>query len=308
MSKPLISLFRFLFESSGTSVNKVFIPELQYGILLNTMLTGGKETEIVGYEERDYFLEIVSILCYMKGYSRDHIHFFHKKEWMDQVDYMEHFDAISILKPEGVDPGSFISSVPEWHPVSKLMFTGTKGEFPLLLSALPLLSDQGMMAIVVPSALLYREGKEAQIRRYIVEEAGNLELVMLLPDHIFHSTGQNEVMLFFKNGRQRDDIMFFDCSDLEDFGEEQKEKLLEAWSQHKEVPGFCASIGRETIRENDYNLNLPRYITRSVKMTEIDLEEKLKRISEIDRELIEIDQKIAMYRRDLELNLSLTVK
>ena len=56
------------------------------------------------------------------------------------------------------------------------------------------------------------------------------------------------------------------------------------------------------MEKNEYNLNLPRYIMKSMKMTKIDLEAKKKRIAEIDQELEEIEKRIAMYKRDLELS------
>ena len=181
------------------------------------------------------------------------------------------------------------------------MKTVAKGEFPLILSALPLLASKGIMTVVVPSALLYREGKEALIRKYIVEEADCLEMVMLLPDNAFQSTGQNEVMLLFRKDRENEDVMFFDCSHMDNLEGERLLSIEKAWKERKSVPGFCARTDKKTIKDNDYNLNLPRYITRSVRMTEMDITKRRERIEEIDRELAEIDRKIAMYRRDMEL-------
>ena len=55
------------------------------------------------------------------------------------------------------------------------------------------------------------------------------------------------------------------------------------------------------MENNDFNLNFPRYITKTVKRVPIDIEARKHRIAEIDRELAEIDRRIAMYKRDLEL-------
>lgn len=301
VSKELVCLYELFFGNSDNRIQKVFLPDFQYGILLKSMLSDYHDSEIFGYDDRTAFVEILEILCYMKGIPEESVHLYNKKEWLEQSDYQEYFDAVGIFMPEGSEPGNHISCVPEWHPVYRFMNSGTKGELPMILSALPLLADDGAMIVVIPSALLYREGKEAQIRRYLVEEAGCLELVMLLPDHIFHSTGQNEVMLLFKKRRKNSDVMFFDCSEMETFDEEIMTRIRQSWEKRDSISGFCASVGLARIRENDYNLNFPRYITRFIKMTEVDLKEKLRRIAEIDQELQEIDHKIAMYRRDLEL-------
>lgn len=303
VSKDILTLLNFVFDYSHNRIRKGFLPEFQYGILLKTIMKDKNGFEIFGYDDRRSYIEILQILCAMKGIPEKSVHLYTKDEWMLDTDHEKYFDAISVFAPEGSDPGNYLSSVPDRHTINLYMDSGTKGEFPMLLSALPLLAKNGVMTAILPGALLYREGKEAQIRRYLIEEAGCLELIMLLPDAVFHSTGQNEVLLLFKKDRKHDDIMFFDCSQMEALGEEQLSMIRQSWDKRENVAGFCACVKPESIRENDYNLNLPRYVTRLMKLTEVDLQEKRARIAQIERELIEIDQKIAMYRRDLELNL-----
>jgi len=305
VSAELMSLYRLLFHSCGKVCRSVFLPDFQYGILLNTMLADRHDSMIYGYDDSRIFTEIVKIQCYMDDIPEESVHLYDKKSWMEDTEHQGCFDAVTVLVPEGVEPGRYISTVPEWHPVYKYMNSGTKGELPMILSALPLLDEDGVMSVVIPSALLYREGKEAQIRKYLVEEAGCLDLIMLLPDHIFHSTGQNEVLLFFRKQRTNKDIMFFDCSEVEQFDEEKMNQIRKSWQDRDSISGFCASVEIDRIRENDYNLNLPRYITKLIKLTEVDLQQKMKRIKEIDLELKEIEHKIAMYRRDLELDGSI---
>ena len=302
VSREMVRLYKMMFEHAEAEIRRAFLPDFKYGVLLKPMLSGQDDPEIFGYDDTETYGEILRILCYMKGIPKKSIHLYDKTRWMEEADFQEYFDAVSIFAPEGVESGQYISSVPQWHPVHQFMNSGTKGELPMILSALPLLSENGVMAVVIPSALLYREGKEAQIRRYLVEEAGCLEAIMMLPDHIFHSTGQNEVLLFLQKNREHSDIMFFDCSEMDDLDEEKLDLISRSWKERESVSGFCAAVEVDLIRKNDYNLNLPRYITKLMKLTEVDLKAKLDRIAEIDRELIDIEHKISMYRRDLELN------
>ena len=304
ISDDVISLFRLMYEYRESSVKRAFLPDFQYGALLKATMHNLDGAEIFGYEDYAAYFEAFQILCFMKGIPEESVHFYTKEDWLKDRSHYGYFDAVSILAPEGSEAGNYLAAVPESHPVIRYMDSGTKGELPMILSALPLLAEDGVMAVVIPGALLYREGREAQIRRYLVEEAACLELVMLLPDTVFHSTGQNEVLLFFKMGRQHEDIMFFDCSELETFDEEQISAIRESWAKRENVAGFCACVDMDRIRKNEYNLNLPRYVTRLVKLTEVDLKEKRIRIAQIDKELDEIDQKISMYRRDLDLGLS----
>lgn len=301
ISEDLLHLHRMFYADRQETIRRVFLPDFQYGILLHTMVDHLAEAEVFGYEERDSLTEMLRMLCYMKQMPVDAVHLSDKAYWMESYGQNGAFDAVSIFLPDGVEPGNLVGSATDSPRTARLMKAVTKGEFPLILSALSLLDPKGIMTVVMPSALLYREGKEAQIRQYLVQEMNCLDVVMLLPDHTFQSTGQNEVLLFFQKNRDREDVLFFDCSEVDRFEGETLHSIETAWKERKTIPGFCSAVSQKVIEENDYNLNLPRYISRSVQVTRVDIEQRRQRIQEIDRELKEIEQKIAMYRRDLEL-------
>lgn len=300
ISEELLVLYRMLFSKTNPRPKRVFVPDFQYGVLFRTLLGDGEKAEICGYETHEDFLEILQMVCFMKNIPEESVHLYLKKDWDSLMRYEQSFDSIALFMPDGVEAGNLVSAV-DSNVAREFLRSTAKGEFPFILSALPLLKESGAMAVVLPSALLYREGKEAQVRRYLVEEENCLEMVMLLPDHLFHSTGQKEVLLFFRKNRTREDVMFFDCSEMDDFQKDQLNSIETAWKEHSTIPGFCSCVDQESMKKNDYNLNLPRYIKKSVKMAQIDLEARRKRIEEIDRELEEIEKRIAMYKRDLEL-------
>lgn len=300
ISGDLTGLYRMLFQRTNPKPDKVFVPDFQYGILYRTLLGNVDEAEIFGYETHEDYIEILQIVCFMKNIPEKSIHLYLKKEWDSRIVQKKFFDSIAVFMPDGVEAGNLISRA-NTDAAGEILRSTAKGEFPFILSALPLLNESGSMAVVLPSALLYREGKEAQVRRYLVEAENCLEMIMLLPDHLFHSTGQKEVLLFFRKNRTKETVMFFDCSEMENFQQEQLSSIETAWKEGSTIPGFCSCVDRESMKENDYNLNLPRYIKKSVKMAQIDLETRRKRIEEIDRELEEIEERIAMYKRDLEL-------
>ena len=300
ISGELTGLYRMIFNQENPNPRKVFIPDFQYGVLYQTMLGDSDSTELFGYETHEDFIEILEMISFMKNIPENAVHFYTKTDWEKETDFKGVFDLIAMFMPDGVEAGNLVSPVDSYISREFLRSTA-KGEFPFILSALPLLNEHGAMVVVLPSALLYREGKESQVRRYLVEEENCLDMIMLLPDRLFHSTGQKEVLLFFKKGRVREDVMFFDCSEMEHFGEEQLKSITTAWSEHSTIPGFCSCVDQISMKKNEYNLNLPRYIKKSVKMTQIDLDARRKRIEEIDRELEEIEKRIIMYKRDLEL-------
>ena len=250
-------------------------------------------------KEQEY-IDIFTIVCYMRGIPLDSLHLFMKKDWRAIRDLPDGADNILIFMPEGVEAGEYIAS-PKLSLGKEQFYAGTKGEFPFLLTAISCLKENGFLAAVFPGAMLYREGREAQIRKYLVEELNCLDTIMLLPDSIFHSIGQAEAILSFQMNRERKDILFFDCSEIESLDKEQIDTIDQLWSERKTIPGLCACVERDEIEKNEYNLNLPRYITKVVKETAIDMEKGKARIREIEQELQEIENRIAIYRRELGL-------
>jgi len=279
---------------------KVLFPEFQYGILASSIISTEKNIEIYGYTKEQEYIDIFTIVCYMRGIPLDSLHFFMKKDWRAIRDLPDGADNILIFMPEGVEAGEYIAS-PKLSLGKEQFYAGTKGEFPFLLTAISCLKENGFLAAVFPGAMLYREGREAQIRKYLVEELNCLDTIMLLPDSIFHSIGQAEAILFFQMNRERKDILFFDCSEIESLDKEQIDTIDQLWSERKTIPGLCACVERDEIEKNEYNLNLPRYITKVVKETAIDMEKGKARIREIEQELQEIENRIAIYRRELGL-------
>lgn len=301
--EPILALYEiFAKEKQSQDVYSVFQPEFRYGSLLRKMLSDHKDAYYYGYEVDTEFLELMKILCYLHDIPREHTYFSTQEEWIAQKHLVEQMDTVCVYKPEGVEVGMYLSAEELNQEVKSLLNVKAKGELPYLLSAFPLLKEDGCVLAVMPSSLLYREGRETQIRRYLVEELNCLDSVVLLPDSIFPSMGQQEVFLYLRKNRRHEDIMFFDCSEQDVFDEDRIKDIRKAWRGRKNIAGFCSRVERTEIAENDYNLNLPRYIKKLVGIEAIDIDVKRKRIEEINKELKEIDARIEMYRRDLELD------
>lgn len=289
-------------EDRGKEGRKVFQPEFRYGSLLRRLLSDCQDPFYCGYETGEDYIELMKILCYLHGISPDNYYFSSHREWIRQKRFLGRIDTVCVYRPEGVEAGTYLSAGEENASVKSLLQTKTKGELPYLLSAFPLLKEKGDIIAVMPSSLLYREGRENQIRRYLVDELDCLDTVLLLPDSLFPSIGQKEVFLYMRKNREEEGVMFFDCSSTENFNEDTLLEIRRAWKARKNVNGFCRCANREEISGNDYNLNLPRYIKKPVGIESVDIDTKRKRIEEIGRELKEIDSRIEMYRRDLELD------
>lgn len=301
ISNEVLRLYQLFFSKSDANIRRVFVPEFTYGTLYRCMAENPAKLDISGYDSHEGYREILEILGYMEGVPETALHVYDRKEWEVESEDTEKFDAIGIYMPEGAEAGSVMAKNRKSRKMMEKIGSISKGELPFLLSAFSMLKEDGILAAILPGALLYREGKESQLRRILVNEKNGLDMVMLLPDHILQAAGQKEVLLLLRKNRPGRDVMFFDCSEIESFESEQLNAIEIAWKERKTVPGFCSRVEQTQLEQNDFNLNLPRYIVKTVKVAQIDIEARKKRIAEIDRELEEIEKRIAMYKRDLGL-------
>lgn len=300
-SDEMLSLYSLFFSQSCPCPKRIFVPDFAYGILFHSLTDQFEQSDISGYDSHEGYREILKMICYMRGMSESVVHVYDKPQWERASETAEKFDAIGIFLPEGAESGMMMAKNVQAQRLMDKIGPIAKGELPFLLSAYTMLNERGVLAAVLPGALLYREGKESQLRRFLVNEENALDMVMLLPDHIVQTAGQKEVLLFLRKNRLQEDVMFFDCSEVEDFRKEQLHTIALAWKERKTIPGFCSRVEQADMEKNDFNLNLPRYIMKTVKVAKVDIEAKKKRMEEIDRELEEIEKRISMYKRDLEL-------
>lgn len=145
----------------------------------------------------------------------------------------------------------------------------SKADYAFLLHDLYHLKPDGIMAIVLPHGVLFRGGEEGGIRKNLIEN-DHLDTIIGLPANIFFGTGIPTIILILRQKRQNNDVLFVDAS--KGFIKEGKSNKLRACDIKKicdtvigrrSVPGFSQIVTKEEIRENSYNLNIPRYVDSS---------------------------------------------
>lgn len=169
------------------------------------------------------------------------------------------------------------------------------------------LDDNGTMAIVLPHGVLFRGAAEEKIRRYLIEEKNYLDGVIGLPANIFYGTSIPTCILIFKKCRSDDqDILFIDAS--QDFEkvknqnklrEEDIEKIVNTYYNRKEIDKYSHKASLEEIKENDFNLNIPRYVDTFEEEEPIVLEDVIKELKDIDEEMKKVDEEIKKYCDEL---------
>lgn len=122
------------------------------------------------------------------------------------------------------------------------------------------------MTIVLPHGVLFRGGSEEEIRKNLIEK-NNIDAIIGLPANIFFGTGIPTIVMVLRQKRENDDILFVDAS--KGFAKVGKNnqlrardirKIVDAVTERRDIPKFSRRVSRDTIRENDYNLNIPRYV------------------------------------------------
>lgn len=181
-----------------------------------------------------------------------------------------------INKPLYVD--AVVSNPPysqDWDPTDREMDARfknygvapkSKADYAFLLHELHHLKPDGILTIVLPHGVLFRGGEEEQIRTNLIEK-NNIDAIIGLPANIFFGTGIPTLIMVLKQHRENDDVLVIDASKC--FVKDGKQNKLRACDIKKiadtvrdraTVRGFSRTVSRDEIRENGYNLNIPRYV------------------------------------------------
>ncbi len=186
---------------------------------------------------------------------------------------------------------------------------GTKADYAFVLHMIHQLADNGTMATVVPHGVLFRGAAEGVIRKYLISELNYLDAVIGLPANIFYGTSIPTCILVFKKCREVDDnVVFIDASSDEHYfkngnqNELRDEDVAEIISTYraretKDKYSYVATL--DEIAENDYNLNIPRYVDTFEEEEDINLKEVAERIISFDNELGEVNAEILGFCKEL---------
>lgn len=183
----------------------------------------------------------------------------------------------------------------------------SKADYAFIQHMINHLSDSGTMAVVLPHGVLFRGGAEEVIRTYLIKEKNYLDTVIGLPSNIFFGTSIPTCILVFKKCRREDEsVLFIDASSEFEKDRNQNrlrdndvEKIMETYINREEIEKYSYNATLEEIKENGYNLNIPRYVDTFEEEDPIDIGVVKNRLSEIDKEIEEIDKELEGYLKEL---------
>ena len=186
----------------------------------------------------------------------------------------------------------------------------SKADFAFIQHMIYHLDDNGTMAIVLPHGVLFRGASEGHIRQYLIEDRNYLDAVIGLPSNIFYGTSIPTCILVFKKCREHsDNILFIDASNDYEKAKNQNyltneniEKIIDTYANRKEIEKYSHLASLDEIKENDYNLNIPRYVDTFEEEEVIDLDKVSSELKALEIEMKTTDETIASFCRELNIS------
>jgi type I restriction enzyme M protein len=185
----------------------------------------------------------------------------------------------------------------------------SKGDYAFVCHMLHCLDDSvGRMGIVLPHGVLFRGAQEGKIRRTIIETFNLLDAVIGLPANLFFGAGIPACILIFRKNRQSSNIFFIDASGEGNYEkgknqnilrEQDIEKIVTAYRERAVIDKYSYDATREEICENDFNLNIPRYVDTFEEEPDVDIAAVKAEIVSIEAELAGVQAQMARYLKEL---------
>ena len=180
-------------------------------------------------------------------------------------------------------------------------------DYAFILHMIYHLNEGGTMACVAPHGVLFRGNAEGVIRRFLIEKKNYIDAVIGLPANIFYGTSIPTCILVLKKCRKDDDaILFIDASkEFEKVKTQNKlreqhiDKIVETYRDRKEIDKYSHLASLKEIADNDYNLNIPRYVDTFEEEEPIDIKAVMAEIKSLEAERAKLDKEIEVYLKEL---------
>lgn len=238
-------------------------------------------------------------------------------EWGDTLrsprlvegDRLMKFDIVVANPPFSLDQWGIEDAEKDpFHRYHRGLPSRGKGDYAFITHMIETAREKvGRVGVVVPHGVLFRGAAEGRIRQKLVQE-NLLEAVIGLPANLFYGTGIPAAILLFNKGKTHGDVLFIDASrDYEDAKNKNRltdaylDKIVATYTAFESVDKYAYRATAQEIADNDYNLNIPRYVDTFEEEAEIDLTAVKKEIARIEDELVTVRKKMDSYLKELGL-------
>lgn len=288
-------------------VKQVYDPTMGSGSLLLRVGDYAKVAEYFGQELNGTTFNLARMNMLMHGINYTRFDMRQGDTLEDDKFTDKTFDAVVANPPYSA----------HWNPDGKLdderfrkygkTAPKSKADFAFVEHMLYHLKSDGKMAVVLPHGVLFRGAAEGKIRQYMIENDNVLDAVIGLPANLFYGTSIPTVVLVFDKSRQRDDILFIDASNDFEKSKNQNtltddnvEKIVEAYSRRQDIEKFAHLATRDEIVENEFNLNIPRYVDTFEEEPPVDVDKLVSDIKQTDSEIEQLSLDFSNMLKELD--------
>jgi type I restriction enzyme M protein len=316
---PMVSkLLAKLVTKGKTQLKSVYDPTCGSGSLL---LQVAKEINRQGGEVNKYYGQEKNPSTYNLARMNMILHKVHYRSFdIQQDDTLENphhidqrFEAVVANPPFSADWSANAGFLTDerFQDYGKLA-PKSKADFAFVQHMLHQLDENGTMAVVLPHGVLFRAGSEGHIRKYLIEQKNCLDAVIGLPANIFYGTSIPTCILVLKKQRTSDDVLFVDASahcgkatNQSYLREEDLERILEAVEKREpeKADKFAyVATRKEIAEENDYNLNIPRYVDTFEEEKLVELSEISNQLKSLEGEITDTNKLVSDFCYELEID------
>lgn len=237
-------------------------------------------------------------------------------EWGDTLnnpklienDSLMKFDIVTANPPFSLDKwGAENAGADKFRRFHRGVPPKSKGDYAFVTHMVETMNESGRVAVIVPHGVLFRGSTEGTIRQKFIEE-NILDAVIGLPSNLFYGVGIPVAVLVFKKGRKTKDLLFIDAS--REFEKEKTqnklrgehiEKIIKTYKDYKTIEKYSYRATPDEIKENEYNLNIPRYVDTFEDEVAVDIKGTQKEIESLEKELSTVQKEMTGYLKELGL-------
>ncbi len=283
---------------------------MKCGRKIRERFNGSKKYALYGQEAIGSTWALAKMNMFLHGEDN------HRIEWGDTLrnpkllnkdESLMHFDIVTANPPFSLEKwGHDEAENDKWSRYRRGIPPRTKGDYAFILHMIETLKPgSGRMGVVVPHGVLFRGAAEGRIRRKLIEE-NLLDTVIGLPEKLFYGTGIPAAILIFKKKKANDKVLFIDASREYADGKNQNmlrpedlQKIIDTCHKRESVDKYAYLASPEEIAENDFNLNIPRYVDTFEEEEEIDLMAVRAEREKLKAELASLEKEMDGYLKEL---------
>jgi len=283
---------------------------MKCGRRVREKFNGSKRYALYGQEAIGSIWALAKMNMFLHGEDN------HRIEWGDTLrnpkllnadETLKHFDIVAANPPFSLEKWGYEDAENDrFGRYRRGLPPRTKGDYAFILHMIETLKPgTGRMGVVVPHGVLFRGAAEGQIRKKLIEE-NLLDAVIGLPEKLFYGTGIPAAVLIFRKRKVDDKVLFIDASREYRDGKNQNflrpedlAKIVETYRLRISEEKYAYLASLDEIRENDYNLNIPRYVDTFEEEAEIDLATVRREREQLKAQLAELEIEMAQYLKEL---------